>query len=149
VSPSPFSVRWAELASIMYWFLVFSLRDHLRWFAVGNLRSIKPKSVTLAFQHLMSGASFSYLTIPSFRFKRSPRAICYKKSPETRCCITMGVALSCNNSFWGAEVALRLLVKWMQRYPNRWYGTKICAIAVEKTSPSPSCIDSIRLASAS
>jgi hypothetical protein len=43
----------------------------------------------------------------------------------------------------------RLLVKWMHRYPNWQYGTKICAIAVEKTSPSPSCVDSLRPASSS
>jgi hypothetical protein len=35
----------------------------------------------------------------------------------------------------------RLLVKWMQRYPNWRYGTKICVVAVEKMSPSPSCVD--------
>jgi hypothetical protein len=37
----------------------------------------------------------------------------------------------------------------MQCYPNWRYGPKICAIAIEKMSPSASCVDSVRPASAS
>jgi hypothetical protein len=47
---------------------------------VDNLLSIKPKSIALAFQRLMSGASFDNLMILNVQFKRSL---------EKRCCITM------------------------------------------------------------
>jgi hypothetical protein len=59
------------------------------------------------------------------------------------------VALQCNISFWGADVIPGLLVNWMWCCSNWRYGTKICVVAVEETSPSPSSISSAEPASAS
>jgi hypothetical protein len=41
-----------------------------------------------------------------------------------------------------------LLVKWMRQCPGWRCGTKICAIVIEKTSPSPSCVNLVGSASA-